>query len=521
MKNIITELKNQKSNESYTENGMRGYKSTYHPLADMNFRLPSYREDKKKLLDDLEKVIKSEDSKYLLKYLFFLRDVREGLGERESFKIALKELVNKYNFENKDEIINKIISTDIVEYGRYDDLLVLLGTLYEPIVINTLKEQLSKDYDNMKASKPISLLAKWMPSINTSSKQTRKLANKIIEAFKCSPREYRRMLSSLRKYLNIVEVNASSNKWENIDYNQVPSNANIKYSDAFLKHDEERRRDYLAALRIGKDKDGNEVKINSSVNFPHQIVSKYNYSKYDEALEQMWKALPQKEGLEGTIVVRDGSGSMTWSGFSNVSPLDVATSLAIYCSERLKGEYKDNFITFSRNPKLISLNDCNNLCKKLEYIRRFNECENTDIAKVFDLLLRTAQNSNLTEEEMPKQILIISDMEFDECADNATNNAFEIAARNYEAAGYKLPKVVFWNVASITNTIPMKTNENGIVLVSGFSVNILDMVMSGKTEPFEILTEKLDCKRYENIPYLTIEKKNDTKQVQFEKPNWL
>ena len=534
-------MKKVQDNVSVTENGMTGYKTTYHPLLDMNFKISSYRHSTdEQIRQDIDKILaEQEDAKYLLKFLFMVRGVREGLGERRLFRVALKHTLFNATFDNKDEIIKDLIKNQIVEFGRYDDLFIFMGTAYQDFVVETLLNQLKQDYTNMEKGKPISLLAKWMPSENTSSAETRKLAKVFIKSFGASAKEYRQTLSKLRAYLKVIETYTSANEWGKIDYNQVPSKANLKYKDAFLKHDEERRRDYLAALRVGVDKEGKEVKINSSVNFPHEIVNKYGIwavGPYDEALEQLWKNLKQKDGLKNTIVVRDGSGSMTDRiGGTSVTALDVSTALAIYCSERLNDTFKDKFITFSAQAKLVDLSKCASLQAKLKVCRQESDCSNTNIQNVFNLILNTALEGNIKPEDMPEQVLIISDMEFDPARPsgawgggfNAGSNVFEVCDKAYKNAGYKLPKIVFWNVNSRTNTIPMKQNENGVVLVSGFSVNTLNMVLNGETDPLLALTKELDVKTYENIPYLenvTIGAKlayakKGTKQTK--KPNFL
>lgn len=505
------------NNVSVTENGMEGYKTTFHPLLDMNFKVTSYRKlTDRDICNDIDQIIsQAEDAQYLLKFLFMVRDVRDGLGERRLFRVALKHLLNTANFDNKTEIISDLIKTQISNFGRFDDLFIFVGTPYENILIKTIKNQLKSDYENMLANKSISLLAKWMPSENASSKETKKLATAIRKALNADSKTYRKTLSALRAYLKVTETYTSANEWDKIDYNQVPSKANLKYKDAFLKHDEERRRDYLAALRVGVDKEGNKVKINSSVNFPHEIVAKYTkksywslqLSEYDEALEQLWKNLKQKDGLNNTIVVRDGSGSMTSTiGNGDTTALDVSTALAIYCSEHLNSGFKDKFLTFSSRAKLIDLSAETNLHNKLNKVFKEDDCSNTNIEDVFDVILNTAVNGNVAPEDMPAQVLIISDMEFDGAYGgnrfNGTSNVFKKAATKYANAGYKLPKLVFWNVCSRTNTIPVTQNENGVVLVSGFSVNTLNMVLNGKTSPWLSLVDELTTEKYNSIPLL-------------------
>lgn len=509
-------MKKVQNNVSVTENGMQGYKTTFHPLLDMNFKISSYRHLKDEdICNDIDKIVtEAEDAQYLLKFLFMVRDVREGQGERRLFRVALKHLVNNVSFDNKKEIISDLIKNQIATYGRYDDLFIFVGTEYQELLIETIKNQLRDDFKNMQANKSISLLAKWMPSENTSSKETKALATLIRKSLGADSKSYRKTLSALRAYLKVTETYTSANEWDKIDYNQVPSKANLKYKDAFLKHDEERRRDYLAALRVGVDKDGNAVKINSSVNYPHEIVSKYAtrsmwsraVKDYDETLEQLWKNLKQKEGLNDTIVVRDGSGSMTCRiGDGSTTALHVSTALALYCAERLNGTFKDKFITFSRKANLIDLSDYSSLQSKLIRSYQESDCSITNIESVFNLILNTAVEGGISPEDMPKQILIISDMEFDTAYNfgfNADTNVFKNASAKYAQHGYKLPKLVFWNVNSRTNTIPIKQNENGVILVSGFSVNTLNMVLNGETDPFKSLVKELEVERYSAIPLL-------------------
>lgn len=502
--NFYEKMNQTVDNVSVTENGMVGYKTTYHPLLDMNFKISSYRNmNDKQIAEDFKKVLNSSDSQYALRFLFMIRDAREGIGERRLFKVMLKELLKL----NKKEI--KSVISMIPEYGRYDDLFVLIHTEYKEEVISLLEKQLTKDLQNMKLKKPISLLAKWMPSENASAKETKNLARIIMKEFKMSNRDYRKTLSSLRKYLKVVETQTSSNQWDKIDYNAVPSKANLKYKNAFLKHDEQRRREYLAKLVLG-DK---SVKINSSVNFPHDIVSKYmkldywtKYVKpYDETLEQLWKALPQMEGLNDTIVVRDGSSSMCQDiqKGSTVQAIDVATALTIYCAERLQGDFKNKFITFSSSPKMVDLTKFSSLHSKLDHLRCYDDYSHTNLESVFDLILKTAKDHNMKQEEIPSQIMIVSDMEFDGSTTNGnTGNVINSAAQKFAQAGYKLPKLVFWNVCSKSQTIPCKENENGVLLVSGFSVNVIKMVMNGETDPWEALLKELNSERYTNIPLI-------------------
>lgn len=353
----------------------------------------------------------------------------------------------------------------------------------------------------------ISLLGKWLCSENCSSKQNRQYAKILREGFGLSPKEYRQSLSALRKYLDVVERKMCANEWDEIDYSAVPSKANLIYKNAFMEHDALRRQEYLDKLQKG------EVKINSSVAFPHDIVSKYSkrhnefwrlvVDKEDATLEEMWKALPDLvQGCGNTIVVADSSGSMRCkvNPKSQDTALDVANALAIYFAERSSGEFKDKYITFSERPQLVDLSKGETLKDKLNIAYAYDEVADTNIEATFDLILQTAINSNATQDEIPANVLIISDMEFNMATCGRPDEAlFQTIEAKFAAAGYKMPRLVFWNVNSRTNTIPVKENELGVALVSGFSVNVIKMVMSGKLDPYEVLVEQLMSPRYECI----------------------
>lgn len=514
--NAIKQTLDNEMNVSTTENGAVGYRTTGKALLDLNFAVASLR----KLSDNevAERFTKAfcEDKILAMRWLFYARDVRQGLGERRLFRVVLANLV-KSNPEMVIPVINLI-----PEYGRYDDLWCLLDNPDAAIAVYKIVDaQLAQDFKNMLENKPISLLAKWMPSINASSPKTKEYGKKLCKALHLTEREYRKALSKLRKHLDVVEVKMSNKNWSEIKYEAVPSRANLIYNKAFLRNDEDRRREYLGQLERG------ETKINASTLFPHDIVAKYTggraygMTSRDATIEALWKALPNTvNGCGNTIVVADGSGSMSTrvDSKSSVSALDVANSLAIYFAERSSGQFKDKYITFSENPQLVDFSHCASLHAKLQTARAHNEVANTNIEAVFDLILTSAVNNHMSQEDLPANILIISDMEFDDCATTTGTTSyrdvwgywrsqrvapsprlFDEIAKKYAEAGYKVPRLVFWNVASRTGTIPVKENDLGVALVSGFSVNVAKMVMSGKTDPFECLLETLCSERYDPI----------------------
>lgn len=501
--NAVRQTLNNEYNVSITENGAVGYRTTGKELLDLNFAVASLR----KMTDEevAKRFMKAfcEDQILAMKWLFYARDVRGGLGERRLFRVVLAELI-----KSNPEMIIPVINL-IPEYGRYDDLWCLLDDKEAAKVIYQIVDnQLKRDWEAMAAKKPISILAKWMPSINASSVKTKEYGKKLCKALKMTEREYRKALSKLREYLDVVEVKMSDKNWSEIKYEAVPSRANLIYNSAFLRNDEARRREYLGKLERG------ETKINASTLFPHDIVHKYmNGSMWsarlkakDTAIEALWKALPDTvKGCGNTIVVADGSGSMTCTVDNNsrVTALEVANALAVYFAERSSGDFKDKYITFSHNPQIVDFSKCNSLHDKLQTALTHNEVADTNIEKVFDLILTTAINGNMHQEDLPKNILIISDMEFNRCArcnsGYPNQTLFNAIAKKYARAGYKMPRLVFWNVNSRTGTIPVKENELGVALVSGFSVNVAKMVMSGKTDPFECLLEAINSERYAPI----------------------
>lgn len=476
-----------------TENGALGFSTSGKNLLDINFAVTSFRNKSDKEIENAFAKAFYEDKLLAIKWAFYCRDREQGIGERRLFRVILKWLANE-----QPEIAKEVFNL-APYYGRFDDMWCLLDTDLCEDVIAYIIMQLDDDKMNKANNKPISLLAKWLPSSNASSKETKRLARIIYTALGMTERQYRKTLSELRNYLDVIEVKMSAKEWKGIDYNKVPSRANLIYNGAFLRNDEERRREYLAALERG-DKN---VKINASVLFPDDIVRKYSHGRcgrvgsYDSTLEELWKALPTLSS-DNTLVVRDGSGSMTWSGGK---PMDVATALAIYMAERNQGEFHNQFITFSSRPKIIDLNGLDTLHDKLAKTYREDDCSNTDIEAVFKLILKTAIEHEMTQEDMPKNIVIVSDMHFDAHSHNCSDTLFGAIGKEYAAHGFILPRLIFWNVNGNCsgNVVPVQQNAMGVVLMSGYSQNLIKMVMSNQTDPYKCLIEQLNSERYQIV----------------------
>lgn len=503
----VEETLNEEFNVSMTEKGALGYATTCKPLLDLNYAVSSLRNLPETEISQRFAQAFYENKLLAVKWLFFAADVRGGMGERRLFRTCIDFLA-----KSEPAITLKLLPL-IAEYTRWDNLLCLLNTPLKKDVASLIKTQLNADVGAMKEGKSISLCAKWMPSVNASSKRSQTYAKMLVQAFGVTQKKYRQLLSTLRAYLKIVEVDMSKKAWGNIDYSAVPSRANLVYAEAFLRNDKQRRNEYLKKLQQG------EETIKAGVLYPHDIVHKYtidaqtwcpSVKPFDATLEALWKALPDYvQGQGNTICVADGSGSMTipLKG-ANVTALSVANALAIYFAERSCGPFKNRYITFSETPKLVNLSTCETLHDKIGKALAHDEAQNTNIEAVFNLILKTAIKHKMKQSDMPKNILLLSDMEFDRCTmsnsygyarNSCFSRLFELFQERYKQYGYRLPRVVFWNICSRSMTIPLRENELGVALVSGFSPSVMKMVLSAKLDPYECLLEQVNSERYQPV----------------------
>ena len=511
--------------KSYTANDGTAYRTSGSPLVDLNFSVPALRQaavdfygkskhnshfySTDRTMDAVEALrlfITSyeEDPLYTMKWLMYARHIKLGLGERDIFRMMLTKIGDLH----PEMALQFIIGTELWNYGRWDDVLRIFfdttSTILHEGLGEVISNQFRRDVIGCSLGDSISLLAKWMSSNNTSSKQKRSEAVILQSLLHLSAREYRKTLSRLREYLAVVDRKASLNQWNDINYNHVPSKANLKYRNAFLKHDEERRQVYLASLEKGDD----SVKINANSMFLYDIVQAYvkadscwdsSLNPYDETLEQLWNAQESPKDYDDILVIRDGSGSMgqQLSGNSSVTALSVADSIALYCAQHNKNEsFKNRFITFSNRPQMVDISMCQTLRDKLRRLHRFEDYSNTDIEATFDLILDTVVKNHLPQEALPSSCLIISDMQFDQATKHEDNTTvIESCRQKFEALGYTMPRLIFWNVSVYAhNTIPVQMHPSGVILVSGFSKSIVDMVVSRELDPERALKTELDAK---------------------------
>lgn len=455
--------------DTFTHNGAITNSTSLDFCLDLFFLSGACRNE---YIDTIEgMLVKAYDQNPLLtlKTIFWAGDIRQGAGERRFFKIALNWLNN-----NHKEVFNKILSY-IPEYSRWD----VIFEIDNPVVLDYICE-------NIKTN---GLLCKWLPR----KKQYNNLAKKIQKKLNITPKQYRKMIVENTK---VVEQKMCANQWFDINYSQVPSVAMNKYNKAWYRHDEQRFNEYLEDVKTGKSK------INASVIFPHDIVKNavqnFYSSQYDlnEAQITQWNNLPNYLGdtPNSIIPVCDVSGSMYGL------PIAISVGLGLYISERNVGPFKDAFITFSGNPTMEYLKG--NINQRIKQLCRAEWHNNTDFQRVFDLILNKAIENNLTQEDLPKTVLVISDMEFDSAEGYSNKTNFEAIKLKFSEHGYKLPNIVFWNVNGRAGNVPVTVNDRGVALVSGASPSIIKNVLGNNINPVDIMLETLNKERYDFIERL-------------------
>ena len=492
--------------EKLTENGAFAYDSTAQgALLDLFSQIGALRPRTESEIARKFAAAFREDALLATKMLFYAGDIRQGgLGERRTFRICLRWLAEKH-----PDIVLKNIEL-IPYFNRFDSWFVLVGTGCEKAMWELVAKTLTADVKAMKASTarkhvPASLLAKWMPSENTSSVKTRDLANKAIKALKLTPRSYRRMLSALRKHINVTERMMSAGEWGAIDYAKVPSYAMHNYGSAFAKHDHERFDAYLKSVSKG------ETKINSSVLYPYDLVEKYlsgYYSGYgvragdcrvaaeeNAVVEAQWKAMPNyvNEGLN-IVAMADVSGSM------NGRPMASSIGLAIYLAQHNVGAYHNQYMTFTDNPHFINLREGCSLLEAVQKTASAGVGYSTNLMKAMNEILRVAVANGVPNSEMPKAMLVLSDNEIDRYyRPNVNWDFMDTLEAKFRAYGYECPKLILWNINARNDTF--LSNREDVVLVSGQSASTfknLIRALNGMTA-YEYMVSILNGKAYEKI----------------------
>lgn len=460
-----------------TENGGRALSTTGDKLLNLFAVLGALRSRPADVIDKFDAAFR-ENADLATKMAFYGRDVRGGLGERAVGRLMLRELALLY-----PEVVTANLK-NIVKFGRYDDLFVLFDTPVETDMIEFIKKYLVLDKRHMDKYGNVSLLAKWMPSINASSEHTKALAHRFVKALNTTPREYRKTLSALRKYIDVTEVKMSANKWTDIDYKAVPSNAMSNYGSAFARHDYEGFNRYMDAVKSG------DVKINAATLYPYNVIETM-YGNRDVA-EAQWKALPNYvEGNNNFLIMADVSGSMMGR------PMETSVGLAIYFAERNHGAFANKFMTFTDIPKIVEVTD-GTLYEKYRSVTR-HVGYSTNLEAAFDAILSTAVRTKCPQSDLPKALVIISDMEIDYW-DGGSLTFTEEMRKRFADAGYEMPKLVYWNVDSRKDTFLASKNDPNTILVSGQSASTFKNLIKGiDLSAFEIMVQTLNDPRYDCV----------------------
>lgn len=489
MNTFMNEMKNA-ANYTRTENGALAHKSTQKAVYDMFALCGAYRNRSEEDCILMFKNAYAENKDLALKCLFYLADCRGGQGERRFFRVCFRWLAKE------DEVTAAKLIPLISEYRRWDDVIYsCVGTPVEDTALSFIKAQLNLDIE----CKTPSLLAKWLPSENASSAETKQMGNIVREYLGLTHKQYRKVLSELRSRINIVEKLMSENRWDEIEFDKIPSKAGLIYKNAFA------RRDIIAKKYEEFAKDKNTT-VNAATLYPYEVVAKainvndryWGWEKTTETdramIEKYWNNLTDYfNGKQSNMLcVVDTSGSM------HGDPINVAISLGMYCAERAGGPFKDHYISFSSRPQLIKVEGVD-FVDKVDRIYRTNLCENTNLTRTFDMLLEIANRPGVKEEDIPETICVISDMEIDYMSNWGSSNTqteMEKVREKWARYGHKLPKLVYWNVDARNNII--LDGGPDVTFVSGMSPVIFESVLSGKTG-WDLCLEKLLSKRYEAI----------------------
>ena len=472
---FLDALIKSQNNKARTDKGDVAFVSTLDGCLDLFGSISSFRQ-----YETCEKFAKafSENPLTALKVLFYSRDPRGGQGQRSYFRKCLKHwAVNAKTAQDMTDV--EVMIPAIKEFGRFDDIFTLLEDGVPDLI-----QSCTLDYLYGEIMEGDHYALKWFPREKSAK---RDLAVRLRKHFKMSSKTYRQTLSKN----SVVENLTCDSKWGEIDYSSVPSLAFKKYSRAFSKHDGERFGTFLTKVTEGKEK------INASVVYPYQIFEEVSKENHDVA-NAMWVSLPDycKGNKENILPLIDVSGSMM-SG--EPSCLSIAVSLGLYLSERMEGDLKDHFMTFSAKPKIVKV-EGDTLSERLANIESSEWGYNTNIDAVFSEMLSVAKRKSILQSDMPTKIIIFSDMQFDEAVARGENSVFSFWKESYQANGYALPEIIFWNLNSDTNNFPMEFDENGTCLVSGFSPSLIEPILSCEiTTPYEFMLSVINAERYDLI----------------------
>lgn len=502
--NKLVEAIKTEENKTLTENGHFAYKSTTNKVLDLFAVIGSLRNTEEERVTRLFDEAYKEDPLHATKCLFYARDIREGLGERKTFRTIIKHAALYHPESIKPNL-------DLIGvYGRYDDLYELIGTPLEDDMWEVMKTQFEEDLENLEKGNAVSLLAKWIKTPDASSEKTKALGILTAKKLGYSVYDFKRKLRALRKHIKIVECFMCAQEWNKIKYSEVPSRAMKLYRNAFMRHDQENFNEFLNKALTG------EEKINASTLYPYDLILPYIYHEIwtadfindlteaeQKTYEAQWRALPNYVDTEDNVLIMaDVSGSMTCN---KCMPLASSIGLALYFAERNNGAFKNLFMTFESQPQFMQVKG-DTLAEKIDYIARAPWGGSTNLVAAFKMLLKTAVVNKVPKKDMPKSLIIISDMEIDyatynKYGDNDYGKDFYDEVKGlYDEAGYKVPSLIFWNVNSRDDTFLVDDTRKNTILCSGQSTTTFKYLLSSiGCSATEVMLKVLDSDRYSDI----------------------
>jgi len=442
--------------QARTANGMRARSGSGATLVDLFYKIGASRG--KNIVPDFEKAYQT-DSNIALKIALWARDVRGGAGERQLFRDILLHMEKQY----PDTLLRLL--PFVAEFGRWDDLLIFKTQPVKNAAYTLIGDALRERNG---------LCAKWMPRQGA-------IAVEIRNFYGMTPKQYRKSLVALT---NVVETQMCANDWDNINFSHVPSQAARLYKKAFNRHTP-LFAEYVAKLVKGEDK---TVKVNAGAVFPHEVLKglAHGYRETDKTvvdhIKAQWDALPNYVGEASILPIVDVSGSMTCPAGKNtdVRCIDVAVGLGLYLADKNKGVFQDTFLTFSSKPQLVTLKG--DIVQKVDQMSKSNWDMSTNLHAAMDKILSVAVKNSVPQSDMPAMLLVLSDMQFNQCA-RYDDSAMQMIERKFAEAGYTVPQVVFWNLNASDN-VPVKADKSGAALVSGFSPSIIKVLLSADMDQF-------------------------------------
>lgn len=474
-----------------TENGAVALNTTGDARLDLFGVIGALRGADRTRIERLFSEAYREDPLFATKIAFYARDVRGGLGERETFRTIMR-----YMAQMHPEALRPNLDL-IGVYGRYDDLYCLIGTRLEDEMWAAMKAQFEEDRRNLEAGAAVSLLAKWIKTADASSAKTRALGILTAQKLGYSVYDFKRIVRALRRKIGVIEALMSAGRWDEIRYPEVPSRAMMIYRNAFRRHDEERYAQFVQRAVTG------EETIHAGTLYPYDIVEKvaprlgYSFSgaalNTDPALEAQWRQLPDYvEPGTNALVIADTSGSMRGR------PMATSVGLAVYFAERNRGAYHNMFMSFSGTSRIQVLRG-ETLAQKIGSINMNDWENNTNLRAAFRHVLEIAIRNHVPQEEMPKSLIVISDMEIDYCGDRDWS-FYEMMEQMYQLNGYRIPNIIFWNVDSRHDVFHADKTRKGVQLASGKSASVFRQVMQTVgMNPVEAMEKIINSERYQAI----------------------